>query len=219
MLSKLGKLSKSTQDQRIGKDAKKIARRTALVLNAVKRQAGTPESVGPNENLVGHCEDDFESIENSLIVSKRVDVNTGFRRTKHTKLARVVRRCDRIRCGEWEISLKTATYEHRNQDGTEVVESFSSLCLDPQTPRAGVPITVHFGETTLHSAVSFINPVISAYRTIPDESEIFRVVENDDLESLVTLLADGKATIRDCNELGTTLLHVGPRSRRDMCQS
>ena len=56
--------------------------------------------------------------------------------------------------------------------------------------------------------VSFINPVILAYRIVPNGSEVFDMIENDDLEGLKSLLADGKATIRDYDEFVTTLLHV-----------
>lgn len=56
--------------------------------------------------------------------------------------------------------------------------------------------------------MSFINPVILAYRIVPGKSEVFEMIRYDDLEGLKSLLADGKATIRDCDEYGATLLHV-----------
>jgi hypothetical protein len=155
-----------------------------------------------------HDDDDFENIDNSLIVAKCVDVNTGFRRTKNTKSTRVTRKWDRITLGQRKISLRTSILEFRNEDGARVVESLSSLYLDPRSSDVSVPFTVHFGETTLQSAVSFINPVILAYRVIPAGSEVFEVIENDDLAGLITLLADGKATLRDCDNGGATLLHV-----------
>ena len=61
--------------------------------------------------------------------------------------------------------------------------------------------------------VTFINPVILAYRTVPNDSEVFEVVINDDLAGLLALLAYGKATVRDCDEGGATLLHVSERSK------
>jgi hypothetical protein len=214
VLSKLNKFSKSMQDQRIGKDAKKIARRIALALNAVQQQAGlTKVSTHWDGMDTNHDEDDFDNIGNCLIVAKRVDINTGIRRTRHTKLTRVVRKCDKVTYGQWEISLRTSILEFRNEDGTDVVESLSSLYLDPRSSDASVPITVHFGETTMHAAVSFINPVILAYRMVPDDAEVFEVIENDDLAGLITLLADGTATLRDCDNGGGTLLHVSECSK------
>jgi hypothetical protein len=216
VLSKLGKFSKSIQDQRIGKDAKKVARRVAVVIDALKTQGNMPQDFKLLDTEEHHDGDDFESIDNSLIVTKRVDINTDFRRTRHTKLTRIVRKHNRIACEQWDISLRTTNFEFRNEDGTQATESLSSLYLEPRFTGAGFPVTVHFGETTVHSAVRFINPIISAYRMVPDVSEVFAVVSNDDLAGLLTLLADGKATLRDCDEEGATLLHVGQRPRKDM---
>jgi ribosome-associated translation inhibitor RaiA len=214
VLSKLNKFSKSIQDQRIGKDAKKIAQRIALALNAVKQQAGlTKFSTRWSDMDTNHDEDDFDNIGNCLIVAKRVDINTGIRRTRHTKLTRVVRKCDKVTFGQWEISLRTSILEFRNEDGTDIVESLSSLYLDPRSSDASVPLTIHFGETTIHSAVSFINPVILAYRVISDDSEVFKMIKKDDFEGLIKLLADGKATLRDCDDAGGTLLHVSECSK------
>jgi hypothetical protein len=217
VLSKLGKFSNSIQDQKTGKDAKKIAQRVALVLNAVKQRAGITKPSYRGHVYANHDEDDFETVNNCLIVARRVDVNTGFRRTRHTKLIRVVRKWDKITFEQWKISLMTSTFEFRNEDGTEVIESRSALYLDPIISGYGPPVTVHFGETTMHAAVSFINPVVLAYRIIPNESKVFELVRDDDLAGLITLLADGKATARDCDEAGATLLHVSERSKASRC--
>lgn len=219
VLNKLGKFSKSIQDQRIGKDAKKIARRIALVIDVVKHRtsitAGFEEP--KDDHLAGHNEDDFENVDKCLIVAKRVNVNTSLRRARHSKLTRVVHKRDRVTSGQWGISLRTSIFEFRNGDGAEVVETFSSLYLDPGLPDAGLPITVCFGETTINSTVSFLSPVICAYRVMPNGSKVFASVLNDDLEGLVALLADGSATLRDCDEDGGTLLHVSVRSRITKC--
>jgi hypothetical protein len=185
-------------------------------VDALKRQTGLSQTfeLGEMEDL--HDEDDFENVGNSLIVAKRVDVNTGFRRTKHTKLARVVRKHDRVTFGHWNIALRTSICESQNEDGKQIVQRLSSLYLEPQSLGEGSPIAIHFGETTIDSAVSFINPVVSAYRIVPDDSEVFRVVANDNLEGFRTLLAEGEATIRDCDERGATLLHVCPCYRYDV---
>lgn len=208
VLLKLGKFSKSIQDQRIGKDAKKIARRIAVVIDAVKQRTGSAETEDLNENLASHDEEDFENIDKSMIVAKRIDINAGFRRSRHTKLTRVIRKWDKVTFVQWEILLRTSTSEFRNEDGTEVIESLSSLYLHPRLSGSGAPITVHFGETKMHAAVSFINPVVLAYRIVSNDAEVFGVIEDDDLNGLVTLLADGKATLRDYDEMGRTLLHV-----------
>jgi hypothetical protein len=208
VLSKLGKFSKSIEDQRIGKDAKKIVRRIALIINAVKRQAATPGAKELGGMVATHDEEDFEGIDNCLLVAKRVDINTGFRRIGRTKLVRVVRKRDVVTFGQWEISLSSSTFESRNEDGTDVVESLSSLCLKPHAASAGQPIQVYFGERADCSATSFIYPVVSAYRNVHHSSEVFRLIEHDDLEGLQGLLACGKATLRDCDERNKDLLLV-----------
>ncbi|GAB7325794.1 hypothetical protein MBLNU13_g09883t1 [Cladosporium sp. NU13] len=209
-LSKLGKFSKSVQDQRIGKDAKKIVRRIALAIDAVKtQQAGLPGH--PNAEpftRMEHDRSDFKNIKKNLKITGRVDVNTGFRRRQSTKLTRAIRKYDKIAFEQWVISLKTLTIESRNSDGTAVIYSLVTLYLEPRVSGSGLPVTVYFGETRTHKGVNFINPVILAYRIVPNESEVFEAIEKDDLKGLITLLAAGKATVRDCDEDGTTLLHV-----------
>jgi hypothetical protein len=111
------------------------------------------------------------------------------------------------------ISLRTSTFEFRNEDGTEAVESLSVLSFDTQFFSSGPPVTVHVGETTTHTAVSFINPVVFAYRVVPTDSEVFKVIENDDVAGMITLLADGTATLRDCTNEGENLLHVSECSK------
>jgi hypothetical protein len=210
VLNKFGKFSKSIQDQRIEKDAKKLVRRIALIINAVKRQAKSPE----NEQLDGrggaasHDEDDFENIDNCLLVAKRVDINTGFHRIGCTKLVRVVRKRDVVTFGQWEISLSSSTFEFRNENGTDIVQSLASVCLNPRATSAGSPVQIFFGEHRNHLAASFIHPVVFSYRIIPEDSAVFELVKNDDLAGLETLLACGKATLRDCDGFNTCLLTV-----------
>lgn len=214
-LRKLGKFSKSIQDQRIGKDARKIIRRIALAIDAVRNQkAGLPgHYIAGSFNRMNHDRSDFKNIKKNLKIAGRVDVNTGFRRTKNTKLTQVIRKYDKIAFEQWDISLKTLTLESRNSDGSEIIDSLITLYLESRISGSGPPLTVQFGETRTHTGLSFINPVILAYRIVPNESEAFRKIRLDDLEGLKTLLADGKATIRDCAEDGTTLLHVSKCSK------
>jgi hypothetical protein len=209
-LNKLGKFSKSIQDQKIGKDARKILRRIALAIDAVKKQhaALLGYSSAESSTSMDHDRSDFKNIRKNLKIAARVDVNTGFRRTNNTKLTRIVRKYDKVAFEQWEISLKTLTFESRNSDGTEVIDSLITLYLEPRISGSGLPVTVHFGETRTHTGVSFINPVVLAYRIVPSKSEVFNRITKDDLEGLRKLLEDGKATVRDCDEGGATLLHV-----------
>lgn len=164
VFSKLGKLSKSIQDQRIGKDAKKILRRIALAINAVKaQQAGLPEhSIVESLTRMDHDKSDFKNIRKNLKNAERIDVNAGLQRMRYAKPTRVVSKYDQIAFEQWEISLKTVTLESRNSDGTEVTDSLITFCLTPRFRGSSLPVTVHFRQTTTHTCVSFINPVILA---------------------------------------------------------
>jgi hypothetical protein len=211
VLSKLGKFSKTIQDQRLGKDARKIVRRIALIINAVKKQAaiqGEDEPVQVDDRIASHDEDDFESIDNCLFVAKRVDINTGIHRIGRTKLVRVVRKRDVVTFGQLEISLSISSFESRDENGTDIVESLASVCLNPRNPSAVSPVYVYIGQRTNHLAANFIHPVVLAYRIIPHGSDVFQFVEDDDLEGLEKFLACGKATLRDCDEYNTCLLTV-----------
>jgi hypothetical protein len=44
--------------------------------------------------------------------------------------------------------------------------------------------------------------------TLPNDSPIFSLVENGDMDGLLSLLSQGKASLRDRNSFGTPLLHV-----------
>lgn len=215
VFSKLGKLSKSIQDQRIGKDARKILRRIKLAINAVKaQQAGLPEhSIVESLTRMDHDKSDFKNIRKNLKNAERIDVNAGLQRMRYARLTRVVRKYDKIAFHQWEISLKTVILESRNSDGTEVTDSLITLCLGPRFPGSDLPVAVHFRQTKTHTGVSFINPVILAYRVVSKDAEVFKVVRIDDLAGLKALLEDGKATLRDCDHEGTTLLHVSECSK------
>jgi hypothetical protein len=42
------------------------------------------------------------------------------------------------------------------------------------------------------------------------DAEVFYVIEKDDLDNLLRLLASGESSIRDCDESGRSLLNVSP---------
>ena len=42
-----------------------------------------------------------------------------------------------------------------------------------------------------------------------DDSPIFNLVRSGDMDGLLSLLRAGEASLRDCDSVGTPLLHVG----------
>lgn len=49
---------------------------------------------------------------------------------------------------------------------------------------------------------------VTAYNGVPSSAEVFRVIKDDDLESLQRLFACGSASLWDCDEMGRSLLLV-----------
>ena len=53
-----------------------------------------------------------------------------------------------------------------------------------------------------------MHPTVTAYNRVPSNADVFKLVMNDDLESLKRLLACGSASLWDCDHMGRSLLHV-----------
>ncbi|KAF8866194.1 hypothetical protein BDZ45DRAFT_720337 [Acephala macrosclerotiorum] len=61
-------------------------------------------------------------------------------------------------------------------------------------------------------------PSISLYRTIPSNSEVFECVRTGRLDQFIQLLNNGKASLRDRDEVGASLLHYASEAgRREIC--
>ena len=59
-----------------------------------------------------------------------------------------------------------------------------------------------------HSGFASLNPSISVGKTLPNDSPIFGIVMDGDVDQLKRLLAQRKCTLRDRDSFGTPLLHV-----------
>jgi hypothetical protein len=55
-----------------------------------------------------------------------------------------------------------------------------------------------------------LRPTLSFSAILPNDSEVFLKVKAGDLDGLQRMLADGTATLSDCNERGNSLLTVCP---------
>ena len=62
-------------------------------------------------------------------------------------------------------------------------------------------------ETETQQGLSVLTPTITFSPVVDPSSEIFRLVELGDIPSLKQLLRSGKASVRDCDPLGCTVLH------------
>jgi hypothetical protein len=73
-------------------------------------------------------------------------------------------------------------------------------------------VTVYLHQRTMADGFLSLYPSILVGRIRPDDSPIFRFVMAGNIDGLLSLLSENKASLRDCDSLGTPLLHVSGTS-------
>ena len=164
------------------------------------------------ESQLEHTIEGLESLQNGLVSVNRVSINSApsSRRTLPTHIYEVKRKSSVVIVGRWEIRLDTMFRDSIDTKGREINESFSSLRLKPagDSVIGGTSVSAFFGERTELLQRSFFSPTIITYRTVASSSEVFELVRHDDVDGLVKLIALQKASARDCDENGRSLLSV-----------
>ena len=155
-----------------------------------------------------HTEQELAKIQNGLLLTNRVGVNSLDQRSMPEQVIRAMRKSSLIIFEKWKIALDTTSWEALDEHAREVTGSFSALRLTPLELVSASPIAAFFGERTDHLQSSVIHPSVLAYRSVSRRSKIFDVLFLDDIMGLMLLLAEQKATIRDVDEQGRSLLHV-----------
>lgn len=81
-----------------------------------------------------------------------------------------------------------------------ITETFAgSLTLMPKTMKLRMKIRAFFVQNIIkHGAIS-ISPILSFHEIIPDDSAVFKCVEDGDLAALIKLLKEGLASLNDCD--------------------
>ena len=69
-------------------------------------------------------------------------------------------------------------------------------------------IVIDVASKTYHDRTIFLTPMLTFRAIVPDDSEVFRVVENGSVRKLRKLLNNGKASLGDCDSMGRSLLNV-----------
>lgn len=200
-LKKLGKLSLSVQHCKQGEGAEKIARRIAAVFDALV-------SHGYEDKWDKRAERQLEKLRASVKWEEQVDINSVPQRRSVRGNAKAKTQRISVQIGNWGISLTTATIDSRRENGLHEMGLFSTLRIEPQHESSGSPLAVFFSEYVDSHVRSTIESKVLAYNTVSDDAEVFVLVQKDDLDSLLRLLASGKTSIRDCDESGRSLLHV-----------
>ena len=96
-----------------------------------------------------------------------------------------------------------------HQTAMEFTASVRSIINHPQFQAI---VDVRFHQNVMPHGYCSISPSISVGMILPDDSPVFSLVRNGDVEGLLSLFRQGKASIRDHTSFGAPLLHVGSLS-------
>jgi hypothetical protein len=120
-----------------------------------------------------------------------VDINFG---TTVLACSMELRRCN-----------KGKSAESPEPDTTEFMSTVTFMCSDVY-PQIFIKALIQYQSRA--SGVLSATPCISVNRVVSNDSKIFHNIRNGDINSLRRLLQEGKASIRDRDEYGASLLHV-----------
>jgi hypothetical protein len=199
-ISQLGEFSTSLQHQKQDEAARKVVSWIRVVVDATEANGTAAQGTYTKEELA--------KMQSGLLLTNRVGINTTDRRKIPDQVIKMTRKFSLIILGRWKVALETTHWEAVDEHNREVRESFTALRLTPLDLASASPIAAFFGERTDYLQSSVIHPTILAYRRVSRSSKVFDVILNDDPKGLVLLLAEQKATIRDLDEQGRSLLHV-----------
>ena len=87
-----------------------------------------------------------------------------------------------------------------------------SISILPNTNSRQVKISVSFLQRLTSSGFSCVNPGLLFHPVVPRNAEIFKAVATGDVDRMLELLNSGKASLRDCDSKGRSLLNVCHRS-------
>ena len=204
-INQLGEFSTSLRHQKQDEAAQMVISWIRVILDAVGA-SGTA-------SRESHTTEEVAKMNNGLLLTNRVGINSVGQRQMPEQVIRATRKSSLIIFEKWKIALDTTSWEALDEHACEVTGSFSALRLTPLDLASASPIAAFFGERTDYLQSSVIHPTIFAYRPVSSQSEIFKIVLRDDITRLMLLLAEQKATTRDIDEEGQSLLHVRRMSR------
>jgi len=202
VLESLGQYSKSMQQQSEGEQSEKIAAQLAIILESFEQAASNGEDTG---NLDRQLRD----LKDQLRRAKRIEINAASPQAHTSRQYMAQSKLAKITFGQWEISLSTKILHSRSTDGRIITETCSALRVQSALGFRGPCIAAFFGESVDVRRTEMISPIVVAYNHVGYDAEVIRLVRDDDLDGLMKLLARGQASIRDCDEKGRSLLHVG----------
>lgn len=201
VLESLGRYSKSIQQQSEGEQSRKIAAQLMVILEAF-------EQVGPDADMTEDVDRRVRDLKDQLCRARRIKINAASLLTQTSRIQKAVSEFASISFGDWEISLHTKTSQSSSFDGETLAQTCSALRVQPAHSSTGSCISAFFKESIDVDQTVVMHPVVLAYNQIKSGAKVFKLVEADDLNGLMEHLALGKASIRDCDEMGRPLLRV-----------
>ncbi|KAF7503129.1 hypothetical protein GJ744_004271 [Endocarpon pusillum] len=116
---------------------------------------------------------------------------------------------------QWSADREASHEGTTNSKATGELTATWKAILDHERFQAN--ITVYLHQITRADGFSSLYPSILVGRIRPDDSPIFSFVHDGNMDGLLSLLSQGKASLRDCNSFGTPLLHYATR-QPEMCK-
>ena len=105
------------------------------------------------------------------------------------------------------VSLRTERYtgveQRRKQDTLR-----GSISILPRKSNKRAKISAYFLQRLTKSGFDSLNPMLSFHSIVPDNAEIFVAVKTGNEDMMLELFNAGKASLRDCDSEGRSLLHV-----------
>lgn len=97
-----------------------------------------------------------------------------------------------------------------DQDTESADEAFTAkLLITPvSAPKSNFQIVIDVASKKYHDRTMYLTPMLTFRAIVPDDSEVFRVVEGGSVRKLKKLLASGAASLGDCDSMGRSLLNV-----------
>ena len=91
----------------------------------------------------------------------------------------------------------------------DVMETFTGiLTLLPKTKGENIKIRASFAQKKMASGSFSSLPTISFHAVIPDNSKVFQLIKEGNLDGLRRMLQDGQTSLTDCDTCGRSLLWV-----------
>ncbi|GAB7326433.1 hypothetical protein MBLNU13_g10445t1 [Cladosporium sp. NU13] len=200
VLESLGQYSKSIQQQSEGEQSTRIADQLAIVLESL-------EQVSFDENKATDLDCQLQDLKHQLRRARSIKINAISPQAHASRPYNAQTKLTRIAWGQCEISLRTKTLHSRSCDGQMLTETCSALNVQHAVGSRGPCIAVYFRESVDFDRTMTMHPIVLAYNQVDNDAQVLKLVKNDDLDGFLRHLALGKASIRDCDEAGRSLLH------------